>query len=91
MRKPFLLTLHTASIICALLAVLWLIFLVVFIIIIDGGTYTSRELREDGSFAIVHNVPLFTADNWTWVAFQLFGIPVLVLIAAIQTIRALRK
>jgi hypothetical protein len=84
MQKPILLTLYVASLGCAVLMVLWLIRL-------SGATYSYSAQTEDGSSVMICNAPIFTADNWLWTFFEIIVVPVLILIAAIQTIRVLHK
>jgi hypothetical protein len=90
MQKPMLSTLYVASIICSVLMVLWLILLVGYLIL-TGATYSYQIQNEDGSIGIICNIPIFTTDNWLWLSFELFGVPIIVLIAAIQTIRVLQR
>ena len=86
MQKPILLTLYVASLACAVLSVLWLIRIVG-----SGATYSYSAQTEDGSTVTICNAPIFTADNCLWTSFEIIVVPVLILIAAIQTIRVLHK
>ena len=89
-QKLLFSTLYVASIMCAMLMVLW--FVGVTLYLVDtGATYSYEFQAEDGSFGMACGVPIFTSENWLWRSFELFGVPTFVLLASLQTARSLHK
>ena len=86
MRKAILYGLLIPSIICLVLCLTWLVLFSISLIG-TGGTY-SRTF-PDGSIAC--GIPIFPRDEWFWPLFQLFGVPVVLVIASWQTIAYCRR
>ena len=86
MRKPVFDVLLGLSILCIMLCSMWLVLVTMFLIG-TGGTY-SRTF-PDGSMAC--GIPVFTRDDWFWRVFQLFGVPLILIIASWQTIAYCRR
>ena len=81
MRKAVLYSVMALSIICVAVSALWIALLSNFLLS-TGGTYSRTY--EDGGIAC--GIPVFTRDEWFWPAFQLFGVPLILLIASWRTI-----
>ena len=64
----------------------WLLFSFIFLTK-EAGTYTIYT--DDGS--IVCGIPIFTKANWVWLALQLFGVPLLIIAAALRSIIICRR
>jgi hypothetical protein len=86
MRKPILYGLFIPSIICIVLCTTWLV-LISNVLLATGGTYGYTT--PDGD--IVCGIPVFTQDDWSWPAFRLFGVPLVLIIASWRTIAYCRK
>src|SRR6185295_15365699 len=75
-----------SSISCIVLCSVWLVLLSIYLIG-TGGTY-SRSF-PDGTLACGR--PIFTRDAWFWTGFQLFGVPLILMIASCRTIAYCRR
>lgn len=55
------------------------------------GTYSYTFQTSSGSFATACGIPFFTKEDWLWTAFELFGVPLIILLAAVRTIQFLHR
>lgn len=77
MRNAVFYGLVIPSIVCIAVCSIWLVVVSIFMIG-TGGTF-SRSL-PDGS--IECGIPIFSTGEWLWPVFQLFGVPLIMMIAS---------